>query len=113
MSEQRDHFTSMIRYSPCAYWTKSGQSNIFYLVLVTGLLRGQYLKNLAPFYNYPCSGALHKTLSRCCPETVHCSCYFGRQKSPCCPGHHQVMPVVIYNLAERIHRSGCAAGLMK
>jgi len=22
---------------------------------------------------YPCSGALHKTLSRCCPETIHCS----------------------------------------
>ena len=35
-------------------------------------------------------------MSRCCPETVHCSvsaivCYISRQKSPCCP-----MPVVLY-----------------
>jgi len=46
-----------------------------------------------------CSGALQKILSGCCPETIHCSvlaiiCYFRRQKSPHCPGHYQVMPMV-------------------
>jgi len=64
----------------------------------TGLLHGTIFKKLAAFY--PCSGALQKILSVCCPETVHCIvaaiiCYFRRYKSPRCPGHYQVMPVVL------------------